>query len=390
VTQNIPVDVIVVGGGMVGAALAIGLAQQQFKVALIEKHALHDFSSEQAPDIRLSAFNMHSVNLLSQLGAWQHIKGMRSRVYTRLAVWENEQDKTTFDASEVGQEKLGYFVENRLIQLALYQQIKAQYASKIICIHDQDIVDINVDKARVCLASGETYEASFIMGADGAQSQVRQSAGIGTTGWQYSQQANAILIETREKIADETWQQFHPSGPRALLPMYDNYACLVWYDNAEKSSWIQQANTQDLKAAIVSHFPNCLGDFEIVQVAGFGLTRMHALRYGRGATIILGDAAHTINPLAGQGVNLGFKDVAALLDIIQEHGLDDKSKVIAAFEKQRRLPNLLMMSSMDLLYKTFSTPSTPVKAIRNAALNLANKAGPLKAKVLTYAMGLSK
>lgn len=388
VTQSKQVDVIIVGGGMVGAALAIGLAQQQYKVALIEKHALHPFSPEQAPDIRMSAFNMHSVNLLTQLGAWQHIEGMRYKEYSRLSVWEDAQHHTIFDATEVGHDKLGYFVENRLVQLALYQQIEAVYAGKIECVHGQDVTHIDIQTACVKLASGVCYQASVVIGADGAQSQVRQAAGIGTLGWQYAQQANAIVIETPQQVQNETWQEFHPEGPRALLPMHNNYACLVWYDSVETSKWIQQADKKALKLAICNNFPKRLPDFNIVQVAGFGLTRMHAKHYGRGACVILGDAAHTINPLAGQGVNLGFKDVSALLNIVSEQGLQDCANIISAFEKQRRLPNLLMMSTMDLLYKTFSTPSTPMRKARNIALKIANNAGPLKQKALKYAMGL--
>lgn len=372
---------------MVGAAIALGLAQQGYSVALIEKQALHKYSAEQAPDIRLSAFNLHSIRLLKTLEAWPHLTKMRYRPYSRLSVWENVAHKTIFDASEVNQDKLGYFVENRLIQLALYQQIEAQYSQQISCYFD-DISHLNTQKASVSLASGELISAKLMIGADGAQSQVRQSAGIACSGWEYSQHANAILIQTPEPVKDETWQEFHSQGPRALLPMYENYACLVWYDKLETSKWIQQSSHQDLKTAINSHFPDLIGDFSIVQVAGFPLARMHAERYGRGASIILGDAAHTINPLAGQGVNLGLKDVSALLDIIRNIGINNASELITQFESARRSENLLMMTTMDALYKTFSTPLLPVKAFRNIALRVANNAGPLKAKALKYAMGL--
>ncbi|MFW8590049.1 FAD-dependent oxidoreductase [Glaciecola sp. 2405UD65-10] len=381
------VDTVVVGGGMVGAAMALGLAQQGYTVALIEKQTLHKYCDEQAPDIRLSAFNLHSVRLLKTLEAWPHLTQMRYRSYSRLSVWENSEHKTIFDASEVNQDNLGYFFENRLIQLALYQQINAQFPQQVTCYFD-DISHIDTQQASIRLASGEIINAKLMIGADGAQSQVRQSAGIACTGWEYSQHANAILIQTPEPVQDETWQEFHSQGPRALLPMYENYACLVWYDNLQTSQWIQQADHLDLQAAINQHFPNLIGDFSIVEVAGFPLSRMHAKQYGRGDCVILGDAAHTINPLAGQGVNLGFKDVSALLDIIGNIGINDSSELIAQFEGARRAENLLMMTTMDALYKTFSTPLLPIKAFRNMALRVANNAGPLKAKALKYAMGL--
>ncbi|MGB3725887.1 MAG: FAD-dependent oxidoreductase [Glaciecola sp.] len=389
-TQSSPqqFDVIIVGGGMVGAATAIGLAAQNYTVALIEQHALREYKQDQAPDIRLSAFNMHSVRLLESLGAWHYVKQMRYREYDSLSVWEEPNNRTTFSAEEVGHECLGYFVENRLIQLGLYQSIGQNHSERISCIHGQSIAKIDVNEGTVALSDGQSFVADLIVGADGANSQVRQAANIATHGWQYAQRANAILIECDAPIAAQTWQQFFPSGPRALLPMHNNYACLVWYDSAEKSTWIQQASHQELAHAIKEAFPPLLPAFNIVQVAGFDLTRMHANQYGKGKSIIVGDAAHTINPLAGQGVNLGFKDVASLIGIIEKNNTLEATLIVSELEKQRKLPNLAMMSTMDVLYSAFSTPLLPIKAIRNVGLRIANSAGPIKAQVLKYAMGL--
>ncbi|MFT5996410.1 MAG: 2-octaprenyl-3-methyl-6-methoxy-1,4-benzoquinol hydroxylase [Gammaproteobacteria bacterium] len=393
------VDCCVIGGGMVGASLALGLAKQSYKVALIEKQSLAPFNTAQAPDIRLSALNMHAVNLLSSMGAWQHVQKMRYRSYNTLSVWDGESTKvcdnitdkkgiTQFTAAEINQPLLGYFVENRLIQLALYEEIKANYTSEVECIHEQAVTHVDVNKGRVSLSNGRVIESAIILGADGANSQLRQAAGIPINGWQYAQKANAVLIQTKHKVADETWQAFYATGPRALLPMHDNYACLVWYHDAAKSDWIQKASKQELKAAINLYFPDLIGDFDIVEVAGFPLTRMHAQRYGQGKVIIAGDAAHAINPLAGQGVNLGFKDVAAILDVIHSKGLQDPKAIIDSYEQKRRLPNLLMMSTMDVLYHSFSTSFMPMKIVRGIGLAVAHKAGPVKQRALKYAMGL--
>ena len=394
-------DCCVVGGGMVGAALAIGLAKQSYKVAIIEKDALLPFSPEQGPDVRLSALNMHSVNLLISLGAWQNVEKMRSRPYHTLSVWDaasktinadnkdNKNGITQFTASEVDHELLGYFVENRLLQLALFDEIEASWPDNITCIHAQNINDIDVKQGQVTLGNGNVISAAIIFGTDGANSQVRDAAGIPVNGWQYEQKANAILINTKKTVPSETWQAFYPSGPRALLPMHDNYACLIWYDNPVQSKWIQGASKNTLKPAINKAFPEVIGDFDIIEVAGFPLTRMHAKRYGQDKAIIVGDAAHTINPLAGQGVNLGFKDVDAVLQIIESQGLSDPKSIIAAYEKQRRLANLTMMSTMDVLYQGFSSSITPIRIARGIALAIANKAGPVKKMALKYAMGLA-
>jgi 2-octaprenyl-3-methyl-6-methoxy-1,4-benzoquinol hydroxylase len=397
--QQTEFDCCVIGGGMVGAALALGLAKQSYKVALIEKQNLHRFSPEQAPDIRISALNMHSVDLLNTLGAWQHIQKMRYRPYDTLSVWDGESARVTntsakragvtqFCASEINKDLLGYFVENRLVQLSLYDEINTNYSQNVECIHGQAVSSIDVEKGTVLLENGSLITASLILGADGANSQVRQAAGIPTSGWQYEQKANAIVINTKHKVPDETWQAFYAKGPRALLPMHDNFACLIWYHNAEKSAWIQEASNAQLKEAINHEFPDLIGEFEIVKLAGFPLTRMHAHRYGQGKAIIAGDAAHTINPLAGQGVNLGFKDVSALLDIIGQQGLQNVSVIISEYEQKRKVANLLMMSSMDVLYQTFSSSFLPLKIVRGIGLALADKAGPLKHKALKYAMGL--
>jgi 2-octaprenyl-3-methyl-6-methoxy-1,4-benzoquinol hydroxylase len=399
-------DCCIVGGGMVGASVALGLAKQAYKVALIEKQALSPFDFAQAPDIRLSALNMHSISLLSSLDAWQHILKMRYRAYDTLSVWDaepskldlfallgaqnNDNQRTQFTANEIGQNVLGYFVENRLIQLALYKEIIASQHQHIDCIYEQEISNIDVEHGIVSLNNQQTINAKLIIGADGASSKVRQFANIATSGWQYSQQANAILIKTESKVPAETWQAFHQSGPRALLPMYDNYACLVWYDDAETSAQIKSSSKEALHEQITIHFPDLKHAFEIINVAGFGLTRMHADSYGKGRAILAGDAAHTINPLAGQGVNLGFQDVSTLLSLIDQHGLEDINKLILHYEQKRKWPNLLMMSAMDVIYKGFSSSSLPISIARKLGLAIANNAGPLKHNVLKYAMGLDK
>lgn len=386
--QNNQFDVCIVGGGMVGAALALGLAKQNYTVALIEKSKPQAYSSKQAPDIRLSAFNMHSIKLLSQLGAWPYVLKKRYRNYDTLSVWEDETSITQFTAQEVNQKLLGCFVENRLIQLSLYEAIDASQVNNVAYFFDHKIRNIDPIEGSIEFADNTKIQCSLMIGADGANSSVRNACGIATSGWEYAQQANVILVKMKQPIPDETWQAFHPNGPRALLPMHEQYASLVWYDSAAQSHWIQKAHQVDLKVAIKKAFSTKLGDFDIISVAGFGLTRMHAMNYGKHKAIILGDAAHTINPLAGQGINLGFKDVSALLELIAENGLSDVSVLTQSFESKRKPANLLMMSSMDVLYLTFSTPLLPIKLIRNLGLKLANNAGPIKHQALQYAMGL--
>ncbi|WP_371195892.1 FAD-dependent oxidoreductase [Glaciecola sp. SC05] len=386
-TQYQQFDICIIGAGMVGAACACAFAQLGLRVAVVESYLPAPFEASQSPDLRVSALNRHSINLLTDLNAYDAIEVMRYRVYDTLSVWEDELAKTTFSAHDINEKQLGIFAENRIIQLALLQSIKQHHNDSVV-VFNTKAKQIDTASGTLELANCEYIQAKLIVGADGANSQVRLSAGIGQTGWDYRQRANLILIRLHEEIADETWQQFTPTGPLALLPMHDNYASLVWYASAEKSALIQAMDNDDLQKAVIKKFPARLGNFEVCDKAGFGLRRMHANQYWQNKAVLVGDAAHTINPLAGQGVNLGFKDVSALINAIKEHGLDDLSTTLAVYQKQRKLQNLLMMSTMDALYASFSNDIQGIKLLRNFALGMAQRAGPLKNMALKYAMGI--
>jgi 2-octaprenyl-3-methyl-6-methoxy-1,4-benzoquinol hydroxylase len=380
-------DICVVGAGMVGAASACAFAKNGYKVAVIEPYMPEPFETQQAPDLRVSALNKHSLDLLSDLHALENIEKMRFRRYDSLQVWENELARTSFSAQDIGESQLGIFAENRIIQLALLQSIEDNFAGNITMFNAK-AERIQTQSAELALESNELIQAKLIVGADGANSQVREAANIGQTGWDYAQRANLILINMHNKIADTTWQQFTPNGPLALLPMHDNYACLVWYASSEQSESIQSMSFEELKVAIVDTFPSQLEEFDVVEKAGFPLTRMHANHYWKDKAVLVGDAAHTINPLAGQGVNLGFKDVAALSESLKKASIDDLRHALTTYEHKRRAQNLLMMSSMDALYATFSNDIGPLKLLRNLALGAAERAGPLKNMALKYAMGI--
>lgn len=384
-------DVCVVGGGMIGSTVALGLAKQGLSVAIIERKMPIAFESTQAPDMRVSAISQASENLLKGLGAWQYIARMRACPYRRLAVWEEVQSRTEFNAADIHTTHLGHIVENRLIQLGLHQAIA--HHSNITWFTNVSIKQINQNQpAQIVLVDGTSIDAHLVVAADGANSWVRQSIGIGTQGWQYQQQALGISIKTHASQQDITWQQFSPTGPMAFLPLYDNFASLVWYNSAQSINQFKQLNHSMLKKLLVEHFPSELVDFDILQVAAFELARMHANQYYKDNVVLVGDAAHTINPLAGQGVNLGFKDVSALLTLFdQNNAIDWQAKLpqlLSDYERKRRRENLLMMTTMDALYGVFSNTNPVLSKLRNAGLKIANNAGVLKHHVMKYAMGV--
>lgn len=387
-------DVILVGGGMVGAATAIGLAKQGLQVAVIESFAPEAYSPEQALDVRVSAISVASEQLLEQLGALESLLNMRNVPYLGLETWELDGCITQFHSSQIGASHLGHIVENRLVQLALWEQMQQWDAIKLFCPERVATFSRLADGVSVHLQSGIQLEAKLLIGADGANSQVRQWAGIGISGWDYAQSAMLINIQTAQGQQDVTWQQFTPNGPRSLLPLPGNHASLVWYDDANRIKQLMQLNHKQLADQIRQHFPARLdSDFTVEAKGSFALTRRHANAYFKPNVVILGDAAHTINPLAGQGVNLGFKDVEALLTVIKTALIEDKpwwsTEVLNAYQAKRYRDNQLMMTTMDVFYAGFSNDILPLKLLRNGALKLANINSPIKRTVLKYAMGLN-
>lgn len=393
-------DCVVIGGGMVGATSALTLAQLGLQVALVEKFIPQQFSAEQAYDMRVSAISLASKNLLKQVDAWQQIKQWRACPYKRLGVWEHKSTYTEFNAKDIEQEQLGYIVENRVIQLSLWQQINAMPNITTFCPESLTAITQDTDKVTLTLTHS-SITAKLAIGADGAQSKVRQMSAIGMTGWDYQQSAMLINVETSLIQQDITWQQFYQTGPVAFLPLpgkssLGGYASLVWYHHKDEIARLSSLSNEQLQKEIIKKFPKRLGDITVIEKGSFPLTRRHANSYQNKRVLLLGDAAHTINPMAGQGVNLGFKDVAALQHVIAEaisHGeIWHDEHVLARYEKKRRKENLIMMSTMDALYSSFSNPSPLVKAVRNLGLLAINKVPVLnttiKNKALAYACGL--
>lgn len=385
-------DVVVVGGGMVGGALALGLAQQGFAVTVVEKNAPAAFEPASQPDVRISAISAASVSLLRGLGVWDAIRAMRVHAWRRLETWEWQNAHVVFDAAELKLPQLGYMVENSVLQWALWQALQAH--PQVTLLAGQTITGMTMDAGRRLLtfAEGETLSSRLVIGADGAFSQVRQMAGIGTQGWQYPQSCMLIGVQCVNEPGDSTWQQFSPTGPRAFLPLFDNWASLVWYDTPARIRQLQTLSMAQLQQEIRTHFPQRLGEVTPVAAGSFPLTRRHAQQYIQPGLALVGDAAHTIHPLAGQGVNLGYRDVEALVDVlVNARGYGEEwasESVLKRYQHRRRADNLLMQSGMDLFYAGFSNDLAPLKMVRNLGLMAAQRAGVLKRQALKYALGL--
>ncbi|MFW1678213.1 FAD-dependent monooxygenase [Pontibacter sp. JAM-7] len=393
--EQVRFDVIIVGGGMVGATLACALGDTDLKVAVLEHRYPAPFSAEQPHDLRVSALSLASQNILQQLGVWQGVCQRRLCAYRRMKVWEKSTHlaSTEFNADEINQSCLGHIVENRIIQLALLERLEQFDNISLICPTEVRQVDYAPASSLINLQDGRTLVTRLLVAADGGDSRVRQAAGIGVTKWDYDQHALVASVITDYPQQDITWQQFTPTGPLAFLPLSGPHASLVWYNTAEAVQQLKQLDSSALREAFMAQFPAELGAIrEVLSVGSFPLRRQHAQSYVAEGLALVGDAAHMIHPLAGQGVNIGLLDAAALAEVILDAQLEQRDfsqlDVLRRYQKQRWAHNLMMMQTMDMFYRVFSNDNTALKLLRNIGLGLAERAGPIKQKVIELATGL--
>jgi len=389
-------DVVIVGGGMVGAAVACSLGGSSLKVAVIESLPPQAFSQDQPHDLRVSALSIASKNILETVGAWGGVVNRRLCPFRRMRVWETAGD-TEFCSDDINYPELGYIVENRVTQLALLDRLQDFENIELICPATINKINYSAEQqsvhSEVELGNGRILTAKVLVAADGGQSRVRQAVGLGVTSWDYKQHALVIYIETDYGQQDITWQRFVPSGPQAFLPLTGHYGSIVWYNSPDEVNRLKALSNADLMRELVATFPDCLGKVNaILGTASFPLKRQHAQEYVKPGVVLVGDAAHMINPLAGQGVNIGLLDAAALGEVLVEadkQGLElGDLSVLKRYEKLRRNENLKMMTVMDVFYRVFSNQVLPIKFLRNLGLGLAERILPAKNKVMRSAMGL--
>ena len=389
---NQSIEAAVVGGGMVGAAAALGLAQNGFRVAVID-HALPPaFDAASAPDVRISSVSAASVDLLKGLGVWQAVRAMRCHPYRQLETWEWEGSRVVFNADELKLPELGFMVENNVLQRALWEALESHSGVTLYCPAQLSQMQRQGERYALTLTDGPVLDAQLVIGADGANSQVRKWAGIGLHAWHYDQSCMLISVKCDEKPGVSTWQHFTPNGPHAFLPLFDNWASLVWYDRPGRIRQLQTMNMTQLQREIEKNFPARLGQVTPFASGAFPLTRRHALHYVKPGLALIGDAAHTIHPLAGQGVNLGYRDVEALLEVLinarSAGEIWTSEAVLKRYQRRRQIDNFIMQSGMDLFYAGFSNDLPPVRMLRNLGLMAAQRAGVLKRRALKYALGL--
>jgi 2-octaprenylphenol hydroxylase len=386
-------DITIVGGGMVGATLACALGNKGFNIALIETVTPDTAWPKEKFDIRVSAITRATVNVFKAIGAWQGMVDRRVCPYRNMHVWDASGDGVIhFDSAEIGEPDLGHIAENSVIQAALWDRLDHIPAVTRYCPAQCHAIEWHDDYCRVTLEDAQVIESQLLVGADGGRSWVRTQAGIHTIGWQYQQTAVVGTVKTAEHHRDTAWQRFLPDGPLAFLPMPDGYSAIVWSTTAEHAEALIKLNKRDFLEELHQSFGNSLGQMKSVGPRGaFPLRLSHTEEYVRPRLALIGDAAHSIHPLAGQGVNLGVADAASLVQVILEARQKQQDigrlQVLRRYERWRKGENLTMLAAMDGFKRLFSNDQTLLRWTRNVGLNLTNQTPPLKHFFMRQALG---
>jgi 2-octaprenylphenol hydroxylase len=387
-------DVVIVGGGMVGAAFACTLANTNLRVALIEGKPPDLQWPKAQYDLRTSALSRASQRILESLEVWPLIEAMRVSPYTDMHVWDSSGNGVIhFDCADIGEPSLGHIVENGVIVAALYQRLAAIDNVSLLCPATPRALSRGLHRYTLTTDQGQTLQADLVVAADGARSWVRQAAGIEVHTQDYQQTAVVTNVKTAEHHRYTAWQVFLPTGPLAFLPLNEGYSSIVWSTSPEQAQELLEMNDTDFKAALEKAFNSTLGEItELSERGTFPLRSLHAKQYVKPGLALIGDAAHTIHPLAGQGVNLGFADAACLAEVVLDALHEGKSigayPILRRYERWRKGDNLSMLTAMSTFKTVFGSQSPLVRFGRNFGVNLTNRITPAKNVLIRHAMGL--
>jgi 2-octaprenylphenol hydroxylase len=387
-------DIIVVGGGIIGATAACALGAAGVRVALIEAREPVVPDPRQPRDPRMFAITRASERIFRSLGVWDAIVGQDAFAFSDMEVWDAAGEGVAhFDCAELGEPCLGHIIEPRIMQAALLQRLDTIDAVSRFCPARFQTIEIGEDSVTVTLEDGRGLTADLVVGADGARSPVREMLGMESRRYDYQQSSLVALVKTAGPHRDTAWQRFLPGGPLAFLPMQDGWSSIVWTmpsaDIGRMMTLDQAAFHDELGAA----FAFRLGEItDSGEREAWPLQRMHAEHYVMARAALIGDAAHVIHPLAGQGVNLGLLDAAALSEVILDAKQRDRDpgslRVLRRYERWRRGDNLLMLSAMDGINRLFSNTQPALGRARNLGLSLVNKSGAAREFFMRHAMGL--
>jgi 2-octaprenylphenol hydroxylase len=397
-------DVVIVGAGIAGGALVRALAQQDLRLALVEARPLE--SAPAAPttglegfDARVSAITPASQTLLHSLGVWQSITASRACPYRHMHVWDGEGSASIdFDAGELDAPVLGHIVENRVLTGALLEDVGKR--AEVTVFNPARLQNLHREETGHCrlqLEDGRELRCQLLVAADGALSRVRQLADFRTREWDYGHHALVATVETELYHQGTAYQRFMATGPLAFLPLASqgdrHYCSIVWSAKPDLAETLQALSDEEFCAQLERSFERRLGGIRAVSPRfAFPLRQRHAIDYVQPGIALVGDAAHTIHPLAGQGINLGLQDVVALSEEltreVRRGGSVGSMEVLSRYQRRRKGENMLMMTAMDGFKRLFEEQSLPLRWLRNTGMRLVGQAGPLKQQLMRHAMGV--
>jgi 2-octaprenylphenol hydroxylase len=399
-------DVVIVGGGAVGSAVASLLGQinktvqgakQQLKIALIESYKPPQFDPSQV-DPRVAALTEKTRLIFEQIGIWQQLVDKRVCAYKAMNVWDAEgTGRITFDCQQVQQPNLGHIVENSALVSTLIEHLKQQPNIELYC--PANIVDYQLqqDAITLTLDNQSVLSAQLLIAADGANSAVREHFQFATKQWDYGQHAIVTTITSENPNQLTAWQRFMPTGPLALLPLNnignDHCCSIVWSQDTTEAKLLMALQDKDFCKELSRASEYCLGQvLKIEKRHLIPLRQSHATDYVMPRVALIGDAAHSIHPLAGQGANLGFSDSQVLAEEIakafaRDLDLGDVS-VLKPYQRRRKPENLATMAAMEGFKRLFGSQNSTLRLLRNYGLSAINGLGAIKNKLIKQAMGL--
>ncbi|CAA9889396.1 2-octaprenylphenol hydroxylase [Candidatus Methylobacter favarea] len=387
-------EVIIVGGGMAGATAACALAHGGVKVALLDGHNPERKWPAGSVDIRVSALTKASQNILERVGAWPGMMQRGVCAYRDMRVFDARGGgELHFDCADTDSSELGHIVENRVTVAALWDELATLPSA--ICLTSVLVSELQLDaKARqVKLDDGRLLEAELVIAADGSESALRTMMGIEVTGWDYHQSGLVATVTTEKSHQATAWQRFLDEGPLAFLPLKNGQCSIVWTLKSETAKKYLALNDEDFLQMLEKASGGILGKMLAAGPrAAFPLRFQYARRYTDKRFALIGDAAHVMHPLAGQGANAGLLDAAAIAELViktrQERRPLSSSRFLRSYERWRKGDNLVMMASMDVINKIYQLTLPPFVGMRSAGMNRVNDTALLKTYFNQYAMGL--
>jgi 2-octaprenylphenol hydroxylase len=393
-------DLIIVGAGMVGSALALALEHSGLEILVVDGGPLsvRPFAAEGAFEPRVSALSAASQRILERLGVWDGIAARRVSPYRDMRVWDGSGTGSVhFSAASVHAEVLGHIVENRVVQDALLDRL---HDSQIGLLGSARLEQLrrSGDGWLLTLADGRELRAPLLVAADGANSAVRRLAGCATREWDYLHHAIVTSVRCERPHQATAWQRFTDDGPLAFLPLArqgdEHWCSIVWSTVPAEAERLMALDDEAFRHELGKAFEWRLGQVTAVDPRiCIPLRQRHAKRYVESGLALIGDAAHSIHPLAGQGVNLGFLDAAVLAEVLL-HALQrgeqaNDVRVLSRYERRRMPHNLAMMAAMEGFERLFQADPLPLRLLRNSGLNWVDELPDAKALFVRRALGLA-